>query len=293
MLKCERSRNRRYGPGRIQTRTVVERRLGAVRSDRRKPDNRTGPPRRLFWCGASAEGAMSTFVPSGFTPFQSALARLGPSGAEEFRRALYAGTVRACLMDDHEVPLPPDWWACDRSWNEAVATGRGSVSTGALYFETVSRGPILVRSNDVERLLASHQGNENTAAPSSDAAAGPHPTALEQGVPAARWHDGPPQGDILEPSSGSALDLQPRWGGVRRTSALSLGGVDDAILSGIREADSRDADFFLISFESAEQETINKLSGGKLEPSDARMVRVFARRSQLKNGLVLNSTIMD
>jgi hypothetical protein len=35
-----------------------------------------------------------------------------------------------------------------------VAAGRGSISTGPLYFEHVSRGPILVRSDDVDRLLA-------------------------------------------------------------------------------------------------------------------------------------------
>ena len=114
---------------------------------------------------------MSTFVPKGFIAFQQALARLGPCGAEEFRQALYAGTVDACLMDGYKIPLPPHQWGDDQDWNQAVATGRGSVLIGPLYWETTSRGPILVRSDDVDRLFASLPDLAQDASPHTKAEA--------------------------------------------------------------------------------------------------------------------------
>ena len=216
---------------------------------------------------------MSTFIPRGFTPFQEALARLGPSCADELHQALYAGTVRACLMDGREIQLPPHWWACDRSWNQAVATGRGSVSTGALYFETVSRGPILVRSDDVDRLLAALQGSQNSAAPSHDAASPSEPC--------------PPRDSAMDPFEATSWNQAQvvLWicsrdrAAVRQTSDWSFRAVDDAIMIGIREGVKRGADFFLMSFGSAEQEAISKLSGGEL--------RAFGR----KNGRGIRESI--
>jgi hypothetical protein len=209
---------------------------------------------------------VSTFIPKGFTPFQQALVRFGPSGTEEFRQALCAGTVKACLMDHCEISLPPHWWACDQTWSKAVATGRGSVSTGPLYLETVSRGPILVRSGEVDMVLASLQGSGSGVAPAPDADVGACPTSHSVAFPR---HD-----NAMDPFEEAYWNQTQvvLWicsrdrSAVVQTSARSCrsGDIGAAILSRIHDAAKRGSDFLLMSLGNAEQQAISKLSGGEL-----------------------------
>ena len=200
---------------------------------------------------------MSTFVPKHLTPFQQALDRLGPSATDEFRQALYAGTVRASLMDDGEITLPPHWWASDRAWNKAVAEGRGSISAGPTYFEEVRRGPILVWSDDVNRLLASIQ--HKAVAEAVGATVGPCSTSPIM--------DGWSYDSALDPRDAAywnvlqtltwACTREMKW--VRIAADLSRDPTQliyQAILSGT-----------VLSFEAAEADVIKRLSIGELRSS--------------------------